>query len=248
MDVRLGILLFARMSSQRLPGKMLLPLGPTTLLERVVRRASLLEFPIVMATSDDPSDDPLVDAARGLGVTVFRGSLDDVLARAVGAAQSAGFDAFARLCGDRPFLPVDDMQAGLEVMRQSFVRGTPLDLVTSELPRRVPPGMLTEIVRTQALAALNAGDCSAYEREHVTVGFHARAQAHRILALQTPLQELAGVHLSVDTDRDRQLLGDVIRAWPALDLPAAAAADGVRRLMHHESMGLASAPMPGAGS
>ena len=210
----LGIVLFARMSSSRLPGKMLARIGPTTLLERVVGRARLVGVPLLLATSTDRTDDALHEAGEGLGVEVFRGSVDDVLGRACRAARSAGFDGFARLCGDRPFFPIDDMRRALGVMEESLREGVPCDLVTTRLPRPVPPGLLTEVVRTAALEEAHASATSPDEFEHVTTRFYARPGDYRIHALPTPLQDLVGVSLTVDTESDRVRIGALIDACP----------------------------------
>jgi spore coat polysaccharide biosynthesis protein SpsF len=230
MHHRVGVLLFARMSSSRLPGKMLRRIGPTSLLESVVARARLLELPIVLATSVDPSDDVLASAGASLGLEVHRGSLDDVLDRACGAARAAGFDAFARLCGDRPFLPLDDMRSGIALMRESLRHGPALDLVTTALPRPVPSGLLTEVIRTEALERVRAGAASPLEREHLTQGFYLDRAAYAIHELASPLQGLVGANLSVDTEADLRRLDALIGRHADVacsELVAALASSGV---------------------
>lgn len=218
MTPRLGIILFARMSSSRLPGKMLLPLGPTTLFERIVARARVLAHPILLATSSDRSDDPLCEAARQLGVPTFRGSLDDVLGRACEAARTAGFDAFARLCGDRPFLPLDDTRRGLSLMYERLRRAEPCDLVTNARTRPVPPGLTTEVIRTGALERVHAEARSPEEREHLTLGLLKPGSGYAVEELPSGLQDLPRVPLAVDTETDRVRLGRLIEENPAVDL------------------------------
>lgn len=210
----MGIILFSRMSSSRLPGKALASLGPNTLLERVVLRARCLHLPIVLATSDDPSDDILSDAGRSLQLPVFRGALLDVADRACRAAKYFGFDAFVRLCGDRPFHPLQDMRNGLAVMAQSYAMGTPVDLVTTGYPRSVPPGLLTEVIRTEGLERLCMEAKEPKDREHVTSWFYLKAAEYRIYSLQSWLHDISGVRLAVDTERDRRLLSQVIETCP----------------------------------
>ncbi|MGY6587773.1 MAG: cytidylyltransferase domain-containing protein [Wenzhouxiangella sp.] len=228
-EPRLGIIIFARMSSSRLPGKMLRPLGPTTLFDRIVERARLLEQELILATSDQTSDDALVQRAGEVDLPVFRGSLRDVLERAVGAARHAGFDAFCRLCGDRPFMPLDDMARGIEIMRDSFTRGNPLDLVTTQLPTPVPKGLCTEIVRTAALAGLGEDSTTAAEREHVTAGFYSAPDKYRIHALETAHREYSALNFSVDEARDLELISQAIEAHPDPGLPVVVAAQWLAR-------------------
>jgi spore coat polysaccharide biosynthesis protein SpsF len=218
MTPRLGIILFARMSSSRLPGKMLRPLGPTTLFERVVARARTLGFPLVLATSSDRSDDPLDVAATRLEVPVFRGSLDDVLGRACHAARSAGFDAFARLCGDRPFLPLDDTRRGMALMNDRLRRGEACDLVTNARPRPVPPGLTMEVIRTAALEHLRNHPPSPESREHVTTGLLASGGGYAVAEIRSPLQDFPPITLAVDTEADRVRLARLVEANPRVDL------------------------------
>lgn len=230
MEPRLGIILFARMSSRRLPGKMLRPVGPTSLLERVVSRARLLEHPLLLATTSDPADDVLCEAAGRLGLEVFRGSVDDVLDRACRAARLAGFAAFARLCGDRPFLPLDDMREGLAIMRRGLAAGDACDLVTTALPRHAPAGLLTEVVRTESLerARMRAG--TPADREHVTAALYADPGGYAIHPLPTPLHEFSDVRLAVDTEDDRVRLSRLIERHPDVGFPESLAARAARSI------------------
>jgi len=245
MPAAIGIILFARMSAGRLPGKPLARLGPTSLFDRVVARARHLHRPIILATSTDSSDDVLCQASESIGVPVFRGSLHDVLDRACEAARAAGFEAFARLCGDRPFLPLEDMRRGIAIMSDHLSAGRPLDLVTSGYPRPVPPGLLTEVINSSSLERIREESRNPHEREHVTPAFHARPQSYVVHELFSPLQDLVDVHLSVDTETDRILLGKVIDACPDITVSEVRAAEifrAVRMQWNEESKPAASTP------
>lgn len=135
MSDSIGIVVFARHDSHRLPGKALRAIGGIPLLERVVRRAQLLPWPVILATTAKASDDSLVELAADLRIPSFRGSEDNVLERAVLAAEEFGLDAFARLCGDRPLFPLDDMRAAMTAMADD----AGLDLVTTYSAGRSAP-------------------------------------------------------------------------------------------------------------
>lgn len=92
--MRIGIIVFSRMSSSRLPGKALMQLGGIPLVERVLRRASLCGLPVCFATSTDCSDNILAEFVESLGYKVYRGELTDVLNRAAKAAETFVFDYF----------------------------------------------------------------------------------------------------------------------------------------------------------
>ena len=98
-------ILQARMSSTRLPGKVLRPLAGAPMILRQIERVSRSESidALVVATSSHASDDVLAQMLEAAGVRVFRGPLDDVLARFVGALDAFGpADHVMRLTGDCP--------------------------------------------------------------------------------------------------------------------------------------------------
>ncbi len=96
----------ARMTSSRLPGKVLMPLGGKPALELLlerVRRARYIDE-IVVATTVNHTDDPIEQLCRRLGVSCFRGSEEDVLLRVLDAAKASGADMICELMGDSPFI------------------------------------------------------------------------------------------------------------------------------------------------
>ena len=104
--MQIGAVIQARMSSQRLPGKVLMPLAGKPLvqylLESLEHSAQL--GGVVVATSDQPSDAALAHFCREQEVACYRGSLDDVTARLLGAAEWHSFEAIVRVCADSPLL------------------------------------------------------------------------------------------------------------------------------------------------
>ena len=94
------------MSSNRLPGKVLEDLGGATVLRRVLDRLGRAEEldGVVLATSTDPSDDPVAAAGAEAGVSVVRGPLTDVLERYRLAAAEHPCDAVVRITADCPFI------------------------------------------------------------------------------------------------------------------------------------------------
>ncbi|MFT5144790.1 MAG: glutamate-1-semialdehyde 2,1-aminomutase [Rhodothermales bacterium] len=114
---RVVAIIQARMSSSRLPGKVLLPLAGRPVLQHVVDRlgACRLVDAVGVATSTDPSDDPIQNFCAAKDVACFRGSLDDVLSRYVGAARAWDADYVVRITADCPALDpkvVDAVVAG----------------------------------------------------------------------------------------------------------------------------------------
>src|SRR5215218_491559 len=115
-------ILQARMTSERLPGKVLAEVAGRPMIEHQLRRLSRCERidELVIATTTNADDDPLVELAARVGVRVFRGSEHDVLSRYAGAAREASADLVVRLTSDCPLADpgeVDVVVAALEERR-----------------------------------------------------------------------------------------------------------------------------------
>jgi spore coat polysaccharide biosynthesis protein SpsF (cytidylyltransferase family) len=208
--VKVGAVVQARMSSRRLPGKVLMPLAGRPVLAWLLERlghASSLDA-VVLATSDATEDDPVASFASENGVLCHRGPLDDVVERVLGAARAHGLDAIARVNGDSPLLDQRLLDQGVELFRAAGV-----DLVTNVRPRTFPPGQSVEVVRCDALERAHAADTSPEEREHVTGPLYGGD--FRIARFETePPRTEPG--FTIDTPADHDFLEEVLRS---LDRP-----------------------------
>jgi spore coat polysaccharide biosynthesis protein SpsF len=216
----MGILVFSRYDSSRLPGKALRLVGGIPLLERVIRRAQLLPWPVYLATTTKSSDDALVTLAEDLGVPSYRGSAERVLERAVLAAEAFGLDAFARLCGDRPLFPLDTLDRAVRVMEPDGAEPDLLlpDLVTNDLGGCAVPGLMTEVARTATLRQLLNRGVSAEQQEHVTLYFYDHPDEFRILGVEPTAGRYSCPGFAVDTESDMINLNRIFAACPAIDL------------------------------
>lgn len=158
----------ARLGSNRLPGKVLLPVGGAPMLARVVSRvsrASLVDQTMV-ATSSDPADLPILQFCLDEDIPCFQGNSYDVLDRYYQAARQAGADVIVRITGDCPMID----PAEIDRVVQAFI-DSGADFAANRLPppfkRTTPIGMDTEVCSYEALErAWNEAD-QAYQREHV---------------------------------------------------------------------------------
>ena len=171
----------ARMSSGRLPGKVLKPLGNSTVLDQVIRRCQLFSDQVVVATSTDVSDDPIEAhvAIYGDQVILTRGPLDDVFSRfrqALLDPRVKRGDWFARATADCPLLSVPMARS----MRAACAADW--DYVCTDL-MDVPRGTAIECVRRSAFLDIDPGTLDAPEREHVTLRMYERPGTYRCLRL-----------------------------------------------------------------
>src|SRR3972149_2685409 len=118
--MRVIIVIQARMSSSRFPGKSLQPLRGVPLVVYVCRRAASCRSVdgLVLATSDRFSDAPLAEAVTREGFAVFCGNHDDVLDRYVAAAREHHADAIVRITGDSPLIDPEIVDTLVERSRK----------------------------------------------------------------------------------------------------------------------------------
>ena len=190
------------MSSTRFPGKMLHRVHGRPLLEYVldrVRRSREIDQ-VIIATSVDASDAPIAEHCRDHGVACFRGSLDDVASRFLGASDAYGLDAFVRVCGDSPLLDPAVVDFGARTFRE-----VEADLVTNCFPRSFPGGQSVEVVRASAFRSARARMTSAAHFEHVTAFFYEHRREYRIHNFTNPAGDQSDIDLSVNTSAQMAL-------------------------------------------
>jgi spore coat polysaccharide biosynthesis protein SpsF len=188
----------ARMSSRRLPGKVLAPFRGQPLIDHVVAavRQALPEVPCVVITSEHSTDGPLAAYLASAGVSVFRGPLDDVFGRFRAALQRHPCDLVYRVCADSPLLSGDSLRAVAAHAHEDW------DLVTTIFPRTFPKGHNAELMRVATFLAVDEASLSPEEREHPTQVFYRNPQRYRILNVESGDPTLAQKNFCVDTVED----------------------------------------------
>jgi spore coat polysaccharide biosynthesis protein SpsF len=192
---RIGAIVQARMSSRRLPGKSLRPLGGKPMLQYVLESLTQVEdlAGTLVATSTDPSDDPIAEFCERFATSCFRGSLDNVAERFLAAARTHSFSAFVRVSGDSPLLDPRLVTRVIDLLRESDA-----DLATNVFPRTYPAGMSVELVKTQTFARIVPELTEPDDREHVTSFFYRNAADFQIASFVREIPR-RDVHLAVDT-------------------------------------------------
>lgn len=208
--MRIVGVLQARTSSSRLPGKVLADVAGAPMLARQVERIRRADGlgDLVLATSTEPSDDPLADLAKALGLPVFRGPLDNVLARYIGAARTHRADVVVRLTGDCPLTDPDVID---RVISEWITSGA--DYAANRAT--YPDGLDVEVVTADALEWLASQVTTPQEREHVTLGIYRRPARFRLAEVANPI-DLSHLRWTVDTPEDLAWVRQVYAAlYPA---------------------------------
>jgi spore coat polysaccharide biosynthesis protein SpsF len=168
MSPRVVAIIQARMSSSRLPGKVLLDIAGQPMLARVVARTAKAAtvHQILVATTTDASDDPVAARCEAMGIPCTRGSLDDVLDRYYQAASQSKADIVVRITGDCPAIDpvlIDDCV-------NTLLEGS-YDFTCNRLPppftRTYPIGLDTEVCTFAALEKAWNEATEIFHREHV---------------------------------------------------------------------------------
>ena len=189
----------ARMSSTRLPGKVLAPIrGEPMILRQLerVRRARTLTK-VMVATSAEPSDEPLASLLASRGYPVHRGDLRDVLGRFAGAARSAGEPTHVvRLTADCPLIDpgLIDEAVRLALASQTAYCG-------NAERRTYPDGLDVEVMTADALFAADAEATDAFDREHVTPFLRRQPERFAAAHLVQPADQ-SEMRWTVDTCAD----------------------------------------------
>ncbi len=159
----------ARMDSTRLPHKVMLPLQGKPLLERMlerVRAASTLDD-VIVATTISPTDDPIRELCRRLGVPVYSGHPADLLDRHFRAAGERGAEAVAKIPSDCPLIDpriIDRVAARF----RDVAAGAGIDFVSNLHPASYPDGNDVEIMTMPVLETAWREAARDFEREHTT--------------------------------------------------------------------------------
>lgn len=203
------ILIQARMSSSRLPGKMLKSLGNKTMLESVICRAEANRsgLPVVVATSIESEDDLIEQFCLKQGTACFRGELKNVAQRLLEAARSARADFFVRICGDSPVIDpriIDRLVSAHDAAQYA--------VTTNVFPRSYPKGQSVEVVSCVAMEALCKRIEDAADKEHVTRYFYRHSDEFSIQNIAHNV-DLSSLQLSVDTADDFFAINQLIRQY-----------------------------------
>ncbi|MEU4193013.1 glycosyltransferase family protein [Kribbella sp. NPDC026611] len=216
--LNIGVITQVRVTSTRLPAKVLLSVGGRTYLEHHLDRLGRTGLPVIVATTTNFNDDLVVQVCQEAGIPVFRGSEDDVLSRFAGASRAHDLDGIVRVTSDCPLIDPEIVAAGVDRWRAE----QDLDLYISNcLERTYPRGMDYEIFSAARLYDAEAKATLKADREHVTPYLHQnRSGEMRLLNLPW-----AGggsqYRLTLDTADDWKLLDALIEDYDAPRLSCA---------------------------
>lgn len=192
----------ARVSSTRLPGKILKDVSGHPLLWHVINRAKRIKSvdKVVLATTNESNDDTVVDFCKRVEIPCFRGSTNDVLDRYYQTAKSVNADIIVRVTADCPLLDPEIS----EMVVKDFLEGN-CDYSSNAIERTFPDGLDTEVFSFSALERAWKEAKLSSEREHVTSYIWKHPAKFKLRHVKQE-KDLSFIRLTVDEPRDLEFV------------------------------------------
>lgn len=209
--MKFNAIVATRMTSSRLPGKVLMDLAGQPALVRLIERLRGSKYlaDIVIATTTNPTDDVVVETAKGQGIKYYRGSEEDVLLRTVEAAEATDTDYIVQITSDCPLVDPETIDRVIERLLEHPY----LDYAATQLVRTFPLGFSVEVFRTAALRHVERTISDAAVREHVSLYFYEHPELYHLSNVEAPrFLRHSEYRLTLDTEEDYRLIQNIYEA------------------------------------
>jgi len=203
---RIAAIIQGRMSSSRLPGKILLDIAGQPMLWRVVERVRMARTvdETIVATTTDPSDEPVAKFCQERAILLYRGSLYDVLDRFYQAASLYRADVIVRVTADCPLIDPAVIDRTVTELLE-----TGADFSANRLPppwkRTYPIGLDTEVCTFAALERAWREARLPHEREHVMPYLYSVPGRFAVRVVDAE-QDFGHLRWTVDTPEDLEVV------------------------------------------
>jgi spore coat polysaccharide biosynthesis protein SpsF len=197
---KIAIIIFARLNSKRLKGKVLKKIFDKYLLEIIyLRLKRKLNFPIIVNTSKNKSDDKIIKFCQKRKIKFFRGSLNNVFSRTVMCLKKEKIKGFIRVNADRPFIDASEIKKAVKIFQTKK-----FDIVTNQIHKKIPKGLSCEIASSNIFYDIfKKKKLTNPQKEHIFNYFYSNKAGYKIHKLKNSLYEKnAKFNLSVDNKKD----------------------------------------------
>lgn len=202
----------ARMTSNRLPGKVLMSACGKTMLEHLVERLRRIAWldEIVVATTINKTDDPIIEVCQKINCCYFRGSENDVLKRVLDAAKSVDADIICEITADCPLLDPDIASQVIHAYLANdfdYVSNCQVRFTDDTCYHTYPIGMDTQVFSVNCLAIADQETKDPLDREHVSVYITRNHKFKLCLIPASPdLTWDGGLGLTLDEKSDYEMI------------------------------------------
>ncbi len=214
MSESVKVVLQARMSSTRLPGKVLRKINNEPMIywqiHRILQSKKINE--LVVAISDDTSDDVLADYLNSINQKLVRGSLHNVLDRFLKVEEIYKSQVTIRLTADCPLVMPKLIDQFIGVFLNSKA-----DYLSNTIEPTYPDGLDIEIFRSRTLEQLSSFQINDLEKEHVTLGIINRKEKFKLIGFKND-SNLSHFRWTVDTERDFKFVSMIYKNFKNQEL------------------------------
>ena len=205
----IGCIVQARMGSTRLPNKVLMKIDDNnTILDFVINQLKSSKYldQIIIATTNLPIDDKIINFAKKKQIKYFRGSEKDVLSRYYDCAKSFSLDSIVRITSDCPLIDPNILDNLIEKYIDSNC-----DFISPGFPRTYPQGSADiEVFSFEALEKMWRESKKPSEREHVCTYMYNNPDKFNILKIPNSLN-FSNLKLSVDKVEDLKFVQEIVK-------------------------------------
>lgn len=204
MKKKINISIEARMTSSRLPGKVLKKVLGKPILELMIERVkrSFYYDELIIATTTNKDDDPIIELCNNLNVKYYRGSEPDVLKRVYSAHKEFGSDIVVELTGDCPI--IDPKLIDLSILNYLH---NDYDYVSTSQEKTYPVGQDIQVFSFELLEFLNNNALTQSDREHVTPHIYNNPDTFKIFNVPAKKSQFhPEVWVTLDTQEDFNLI------------------------------------------
>ena len=207
----LHIIIQARITSTRLPGKVLLPLCGKTVLEIVIDRLEKYKSNIIIATTNDGTEMPIVEICKRENIKYYQGSANNVLKRYYLGAKKFNAheeDTVVRITSDCPLIDVGLLDKCIKMFNSQEY-----DYVSNRLNRTVPIGLDVEIFSFKLLEHMYKNAKEEFEKEHVTTYIYLTKKNNYKLGSCEEFDDNSKYRLTLDEYKDYKAIKEVYKKF-----------------------------------
>lgn len=204
----------ARMTSSRLPGKVLLPLIGKPVLQHIIERLRMSKYidDVIIATTTNDTDQPIIDLCEKFECKYYRGSEDDVLQRVVDTANYFKTGIIIEVTADCPCIDSEIIDEMIETITDDINK---IDYVSNVMDRTYPRGLDAQIFWTETLKRVNKEVDNPIDRQHVSTWIYKNPKTYRRFNLCNlyDCKDFSHIRLTLDKEEDYSLLKFVFEAF-----------------------------------
>lgn len=208
--MKIGYIIICRFNSSRLPGKILRHINGKPILQYIYEK--LLKVTtgnnIVVATSTEKSDDPIVAFCTRNNINCYRGNLNNVAGRFLSCAKEFDFDYATRINGDNLFADI-----GIIKEMQKIAASEAYNFISNVKNRTFPKGISVEMVKTEYYSTVYKKFCKPEHFEHVTLWLYENQENNYFHYYNKQFPEARGVQLALDTENDFALASRIFNSF-----------------------------------